>query len=508
MNCAYRSFYCQNRHAMTILAAVLFLLIASTDKVEAQHDCTALFNEHCGCSGCSSFRQQKNLLISPPSLPTVLPPGSAEFLPAQDFVPEAPNAETPQDFPLELPAQDPTFDSPSFPDPITTSDPVSPPPIESPLDSVPVPDFGFAQQVPSSQVPNDQSVADPVPLAGQQALEAVAPSPSLFAASSGSTNAGAGIPAMLGDFCGLGARPFSPIAAVTGAGGLTPSSTPVAGGDCRHKWAEFTAPCPTDRVFFSYHHYNNGLVDVNLDRGDADQFTFGFEKTFWDNLASFETRMSFLGAGLESSQLFGSGDTFGAELGNLATTFKVLLINQRRHAVSTGITTIWPTGDDGLFDSIGGQIEIRNQSIHVMPFVAWLYRPNSLWFHQANAQLDFDPVGDTVLFQGARTDVIQDQTFLYLDYSIGRWLYSNNYRFIRRMAGLFELHYSTSIDDADQGNSLSFAGGHDDVLNATAGLHFQLGNATTFRIGGGAPLRTGNSRAFDSEVTLQLARFF
>ena len=468
--------------ALSIFAITLAWGIVTPSATHAQSHCTAMVNSQCECSGCSSFRRQRNQLICPPSMPTEVPPGSEQFIPNPDA--GSVTGEPPIELPGQEPIEEPSFDAPDFSD--VVADP-------------PSPEMGPSQTVPPNQVPNDQSVLDPIPMAGQQAVSAAAPSASLFAASSGTANAGAGIPAMFGDFCGLGARPLSP----TGFGPPRGTTTPVAGGDCRHKWAEFTAPCPADRVFFTYHHYNNGLTDINTQNGDADLFTFGFEKSLWDNLASLETRISFLGAGIESTQVIG-GDTFGAELGNLATTFKVLLINERNYAVSVGTTTVWPTGSDGDY---GGLFTVRNESIHVMPFMAWLYKPNSNWFHQGNVQLDFDFTGDSIISGGSQIDVIQDQTFLYLDYSIGRWLYQNDNRFVRRAAGLFELHYSTSLDNADTGENGLFAGGSFNILNATAGMHFQLGNATTFRIGAGAPLRTGD-RAFDSEITMQLAKYF
>ena len=440
------------------LFSLAILVGGSIQVVDAQSPshCTALVTGHCDCSGCASFRQQKSTLLVPPRC-------------ADDVVP-----------PTEV---------------------IEPADEKPPVDVPP----SFAEQVPFDQVPQDQSPLDAIPFAGQPGMGAARPSASPFAGAFGASASAAGIPAMLGDFCGLSAAPV--IDPETGSNFRTPVTNPVAGGNCRYKFTEFTNPCPQDRVFFTYHHYNSGLRDFVGQFGDADVFNVGIEKTIWGGLASVETRMPFLGGGLRSTQQF--GDTFGSEVGNLSSTFKLLLINNRRFAMSSGFTAIWPTGDDGIIEG-SFPFAIENESVHVMPFVAMLYKPNNLWFHQASVQFDFDTTGNTIreLGNNTRIDVIQDQTFAYVDYSIGRWLHQSNCGMIRRVAGIMELHYSATANDADVGNAALFADVQRNVLNLTAGIHMQLGRATTLRVGGGAPLRTDFDRAFDSEITVQLARYF
>ena len=426
--------------------------------------CTALVTGRCNCTGCDSFRHQKNTRVAPPRC-------------ADDVVP-----------PTEVVEPDVV--------------PPDQPSVEVPADEAPK---SFAEQVPFDQVPQDQSPLDPFPMAGQSAAR---PSASQFAGAFGASPSAAGIPAMLGDFCGLGASPLVDPSFAGGAPIASPVTNPVAGGNCRYKFTEFANPCPRDRIFFTYHHYNNGMRDFGGQFGDADVFNFGIEKTIWRGLGSVELRIPFFGGGLESTQRF--GDTFGAEFGNVASTFKLLLINNRRFAVSSGFTTIWPTGDDGIIDG-SFPFEIENESVHVMPFLAMLYKPNNTWFHQASVQFDFDTSGNTIRDLGnggSRLDVIQDQTFAYVDYSIGRWLHKSNCGLIRGVAGIIELHYSATVNDADVGNSGLFADVQRNVLNITAGAHMQLGDATTLRVGAGAPLRNDFDQAYDSELTVQVARFF
>ena len=366
---------------VTILA---FGLGAAAESCPAQRritapscSCSELQRED--CAGCRAFRRQMESGIAP-SVPS-------------DTVPD-----------VQVPIDDPTA------------------PIESPSDALP-PQF--------DQTPPDV----------QQALSPARPSANQFASAFGATNAGAGIPGMLGDFCGLSPRLGSDSAVPGFATGE--SVAPVAGGNCRQKFAEFSSPCPQDRVIFMFQHYENGAVDVLGDRGNIDLVTLGIEKTILRGLASVEVRVPFL-SGLQSDVGFGP-DTFGSEFGNVSTTLKVLLTGKQRYAVSTGTTFIWPTGDDA--DFFGSRVE--NEAIHAAPFVAWMLRPGCRAFHQAVVQVDFDLSGDTVSAGNGATDNVKNQTLLYLDYSLGYWLFQNRRAPIRSMATLLELHYTSTLNDVD-----------------------------------------------------------
>ena len=320
-----------------------------------------------------------------------------------------------------------------------------------------------------------------------------APRTSQIAAAFGGSSAAAGIPGMIGDFCGIG--PMFPVDDNTRL-----ITVPLAGGRCLHKQADFSSPCPVDRVFFSFNHYNNGAVDFLGNSENVDRAVVGFEKTFWNRLASFELRVPFV-SGLESDQVV--GDTLGGEFGNLSTTWKLLLINNRRFAVSAGNTMVWPTADDGSIPQFG--LIFENEEIHALPFLAFLHRPNSLWFQQGIVQVDFQLQENKLRTPSSVTD-LDDPTLLFLDYSIGRWLYQSRRGAVRSVASVLELHYTTTLED-----SFAATAGLDsrrDILNIIGGLHLQLGNRTRLRVAGGAPLRTGMDRAFDSEISVQVARYF
>ena len=346
---------------------------------------------------------------------------------------------------------------------------------------------------------------------------APAPRTARIASAFGGSSAAAGVPGMIGDFCGIG--PMYPVPVVDIPNDEFPDfqqlrtrliTVPLGGGRCLHKQAEFSSTCPLDRVFFTFNHYNNGVVDFLGNPEDVDRSVFGFEKTFLNKLGSFELRVPFAG-GLESNQIV--GDTLGGEFGNLATTLKLLLINNRRFAVSAGNTMVWPTADDAsiLFDSSDpmSRLFFENEEIRALPFLAFLHKPNSLVFHQGIVQVDFQLQGNKVGTPLSGFVDLDDPTLLFLDYSLGLWLYESRYGPIRRVASLLELHYTSTLEDTFAGVAgVAGLDGRRDILNIIGGLHVQLGNRTQLRVASGAPLRTGTDRAFDSELSVQVARHF
>ena len=113
-----------------------------------------------------------------------------------------------------------------------------------------------------------------------------------------------------------------------------------------------------------------------------------------------------------------------------------------------------------------------------------------------------------------------EQHLLIVDFSMGRWLYHDvESDGLQGIAALFELHYTTTIQNADVLGSGrdSLLGGMElgnlynrlDVLNLTAGLQFQLTPLANLRVGGVVPLRSPISdRQFDSEIQVSFNRFF
>jgi hypothetical protein len=85
------------------------------------------------------------------------------------------------------------------------------------------------------------------------------------------------------------------------------------------------------------------------------------------------------------------------------------------------------------------------------------------------------------------------------------------------VAGVAELHYTSTLNDADIiigrtvgvrphqfGNRLN----RTDTVQLTVGLHTKLGCHTTLRVGGAFPLNRSAERPFDSEILVSLNRYF
>ena len=273
-------------------------------------------------------------------------------------------------------------------------------------------------------------------------------------------------PSMIGDFFGGGYQYL----VASPANGATVA---VAGGDRVLKFSDNNSPIPQNRLFFNYHLFNNSVVDVNGQTQNTNRFTFGLEKTVWDGTASIEFRVPFE-ASVDATQMVGSNDTLAAEFGNLALATKLLI------------------------------------------YLGVYCRPNNRVFTQFVTQVNFDVSGSTVtvfdpsFFGGVGSDRIFEQSLLFLDYSLGYWMYHvRSDDWITGIAPMVELHYTSTLNDLDLPDiSGAYVFEEDlrrDALNLTGGVLFELGPQTYLRLAGVAPLRH-NSLIYDAEFGLQLIR--
>lgn len=289
------------------------------------------------------------------------------------------------------------------------------------------------------------------------------------------------------------------------------------------------------------------------------------------------------------------GDTLGGtdfELRDLQFVLKGVLYNSRSTVISSGLGVTIPTAEDvsvvttdairvpadddlnpiGDFptDLVGtGQvarfvrtrdIEIENETYSLSPFLAVASAPTDRIFFNGFLQVDL-PIGqDNVRIRQRNVDTflldptqigsivydspvgngkIRDQSLLHIDLGGGYWLYRDpEARGLTGFASLFELHYTTTLQDADvfeqqsqiidaRGNVLFVPRGADgigversatrvgntsnrlDILNATVGGVAVINEQATLAIGAGMPLRTdGGDKLFDVEVQAQFNLFF
>lgn len=254
------------------------------------------------------------------------------------------------------------------------------------------------------------------------------------------------------------------------------------GGGARFKATNNNSAVPSTRFFYNYNHFHNAL-DVSLDADDfsvnVDNYQLGYEYAFWRGLASFQLNVPVSGT-IDShvQQAAVNSLPLDAELGNVSLAFKVAIYQTYYTTVSTGVGFDFPTGEDFILQDAGGFFVLRNDAYTVSPYLAFLTEFSPKLFVQGFAQtaLPVNPNDVEVgLAGGGRDDdSIDEVPLLYLDLSVGRWLYRDG--FGNGVAVLTEAHYTKSIGDEtefvfDPGpGSIEISYGEYEVLNVTTGV--------------------------------------
>ncbi len=320
--------------------------------------------------------------------------------------------------------------------------------------------------------------------------------------------------------------PNAPIYVITRGNGQTPivvipTVSPSTGGVVvgRQKTAENTSPIPRDRVFFNYNYFDNtplfpGGVNVN-------RFSPGFEKTFFGGNASLECRFPFA-ATLSSNLLVdGATDINQLQFGNIYTALKTLLYRDNNSAISGGLAMTLPTGEDTRVSMSNGTplVRLRNQSVHLMPFLGGVIVPSNRWYAQGFMQFDFDSNGNTVdmnLYGNGlrKAGVANDSTYMYLDVGMGYWVYRNTNpgSFLTGIAPTVEMHYNRSLQNSDVvQNGLFQVGNFQNgvqILNALVGASIQLKQNSMLTAAYVTPIGNGADQLFDGEARVSFNWFF
>lgn len=316
------------------------------------------------------------------------------------------------------------------------------------------------------------------------------------------------------------------------------SDLPLGGGNRRVKVAEHNRAQPTDRVYFLYHHFHNAF---RVDRSPAmgvptfisigsplDQYTVGAEKTFDCGSWSIEVRMPFVNdyeirSASPAMPMTPDFNLFGGDIGNLSVILKGLLFSSCDAAVSAGLGINTPTGSSvtGALPVAAPAVtfSVRNDAVHLQPFVAMTATPTEDLFMHAFGQIDIAANGNRVSAMDGMGavdgGVVQDQTLAYFDIGAGYWLRRDDCAaYFTGLAAIAEFHYTTSLQDADTvpllGGALDFgnAMGRFDVVNLTLGLHAEVTPETSARVGTVFPMFSDDNRFFDSEVQVSLIHRF
>ena len=352
--------------------------------------------------------------------------------------------------------------------------------------------------------------------------------------------------------------------------------------------AEANSPLPADRIYYSYRHFEGATplkVYQFTEELDVDRHTLAFERTYWDGMCSFELRTPIehrlssnttsilTPAGIDLT----TGDARKTELGNVSLIFKSLLWERETVAVSGGLGVTLPTaqsvqydlGLTGFVDYGNGltadtisafQTDFANETVYLLPFLAWIYAPQSNWFHQGFLQVEVaaNPSTVTAFGGGVYNPFYQNgvpfgaygystgpgpttapipvraelhaQTLLRTNLGFGYHLWEGRERdrygrgAANKLAGLFEAHYTTTLQDANltdiQTTELAFnvppnlqeikignVNNRVDILNLATGASLLLGD-TLFTTGVVVPVRDCPDCGFDVEYNAQVQRRF
>lgn len=321
----------------------------------------------------------------------------------------------------------------------------------------------------------------------------------------------ASTPNMLGDVLGVKYM-------VRGGGSLA-----LAGGDRGAKVADDSRPIPTDRVFFDYNHFDNANLTANGASIGLNRYTVGVEKTFFDCWASIEIKAP-IDYGLNRLQTATAttADNEGTVFGNLSITPKLLLYQTCDWAVAAGVLFDLPTAPDVQYRITPvSQIEtiVQNDAVFIQPFLGIQYAPNDRLFSITYLELDTDANGNLVLSpQGLPPGRMRYPTLLYVDWSAGYWLFHDDccdscdgcrQRWLTGVAPVIEIHYTTALENARGADGVFPVRQRVDILDLTAGTHFQFGRCSTLAVACCVPLRTSvRDKEFSTELLVELNRRF
>ena len=131
--------------------------------------------------------------------------------------------------------------------------------------------------------------------------------------------------------------------------------------------------------------------------------TPGFEKTFLGGAMSVEVRLPMASTLDNNVYLDGTTSTGVGQIGNLGISIKAVLYRTDTFLFSGGLGIHCPTAPDMLCFGItsgsgggGGNIQLLNQSVHLLPFFGGVWTPNDRLFVMGFMQFDLDANGDPI----------------------------------------------------------------------------------------------------------------
>jgi hypothetical protein len=298
-----------------------------------------------------------------------------------------------------------------------------------------------------------------------------------------------------------------------------PVPNPGAGGVVgRQKISEDLNPMPRDRLIFNYDYFSDTPLTANGQ--DVRRYVLGFEKTFFNQMTSVEFRVPF--ASTLSSDILAGSENTQTELGNIRFLLKGLLYTSPTLNISTGLGFYLPTGQDTNVTSSTGEslVHIDNRSVILSPFVGVLFTPTPRLFGQIWFSWDFDTNGCPVDITNATFTGLQpagrinDQTLMQADIQLGYWILQPGQTtgLVRGLAPFLELHYGTTLTDADSvqanGFLLTNLDNRIDEFNISAGFATLMSDNLMIMFGAAAPLRQDSDKGFDYQIGFRASYYF
>lgn len=297
--------------------------------------------------------------------------------------------------------------------------------------------------------------------------------------------------------------------------GMGRQDFPTAGSFSGMRVSENNVALPQDRIWASYHHYNNAYALASGDI-DLDRFIIGLEKTFDGGSSSVEVRLPIAGA-LDPVDPAGNFFFAGGSFGNLQVILKRVLYASSDRVLALGLAIEAPTGSQShALDFTFGtaQFTYDPAAVYLTPYLGTLRVIDDIWFINSFVQFEFATGGDRLtasLNGGAPQEFLVNQPALFLfDVGGGVWLTTPN-RNGTGVALTNEWHFAQALGDddtfaVDPTNALPnvFVDFNTirTVLNNTTGLHVQLNQKTSVRTAVSIPIL--EERIFDTEFMVQL----
>lgn len=389
------------------------------------------------------------------------------------------------------------------------------------------------------------------------------------------------VPYMIGDtpsggggVIQLGGFPNGNFSVNTPTGGPSIRIEHPSFGGGRLNIAENNSPLVTDRVYVNYRHFHNANeIDIlsyaptgGRNSLNVNSWTLGVERKLTDN-SSLDFRLPIntqLSSNLNITQTTGPVTSFplndtDASLGNIGLIFKVALLESDALYLSAGTALNLPTApnvsvrtniDDDQFQNynpvdglpLGGptpyrltmNARYRNDTVNLTPFLAAIVRPSSSTYGMSFLQLDvplnpsrvdIDGTSFANNIQASAFDLqgrVDQQVLLRANLAAGKWLWQNDRdRLINSMGFQSEMHYTTSLNDADFlgptpaaptlgfGSDVGYGNTANriDVLDTVLAVQSVL-QRTLITNAFVVPIRSGSDRVYDFEYSLSVNRRF